>query len=171
MTKNKSSLFSKIFNPAFSLSSATKTLTVDLLNLFFVILGIILAVSLGSFDISDPNWRLLTSADLNLENSIGIVGAWLSSFLYELLGITAWSICGLLFLPSLASFIKSSDASSESKNYSLECQELIVSLFLEIGGDLIDGLDLCLESTKLPMLYPKMRVHEVAELILSLIHI
>ena len=119
MTKNKSSLFSKIFNPAFSLSSATKTLTVDLLNLFFVILGIILAISLGSFDISDPNWRLLTSADLNLENSIGIVGAWLSSFLYELLGITAWSICGLLFLPSLASFIKSSDASSESKNYSL----------------------------------------------------
>ena len=73
---------------------------------------------MGSFDISDPNWRLLT-ADLNLENSIGIVGAWLSSFLYELLGITAWSICGLLFLPSLASFIKSSDASSESKNYSL----------------------------------------------------
>ena len=52
-----------------------------------------------------------------------------------------------------------------SKNYSKECQELIVSLFLEIGGDLIDGLDLCLESTKLPMLYPKMRVHELADLI------
>ena len=52
-----------------------------------------------------------------------------------------------------------------SKNYSTECQELIVSLFLEVGGDLIDGLDLCLESTKLPMLYPKMRVHELADLI------
>ena len=52
-----------------------------------------------------------------------------------------------------------------SKNYSIECQELVVSLFMEIGGDLIDGLDLCLESTKLPMLYPKMRVHELADLI------
>ena len=119
MTKNKLSLFSKIFNPAFSLSSATKTLTLDLINLFFVILGIILAIALGSFDMSDPNWRLLTSADLNLENSIGIVGAWLSSFLYEFLGITAWSICGLLFLPSVTSFMKSSDVSFESKNYSL----------------------------------------------------
>ena len=119
MTKNKLSLFSKIFNPAFSLSSATKTLTLDLINLFFVILGIILAIALGSFDMSDPKWRLLTSADLNLENSIGIVGAWLSSFLYEFLGITAWSICGLLFLPSVASFMKSSDVSFESKNYSL----------------------------------------------------
>ena len=119
MTKNKLSLISKIFNPAFPLSSATKTLTLDLINLFFVILGIVLAIALGSFDISDPNWRLLTSADLNLENSIGIVGAWLSSFLYELLGITAWSICGLLFLPSVVSFMKSSDVNSESKNYSL----------------------------------------------------
>ena len=36
---------------------------------------------------------------------------------------------------------------------------------LEVGGDLIDGFDLCLESTKLPMLYPKMRVHELADLI------
>ena len=52
-----------------------------------------------------------------------------------------------------------------SAEYSTECQELIVSLLLEVGGDLIDGLDLCLESTKLPMLYPKMRVHELVDLI------
>ena len=57
------------------------------------------------------------------------------------------------------------DIFNDAKKYSSECQELIVSLFLEVGGDLIDGLDLCLESTKLPMLYPKMRVHELAELI------
>ena len=67
MTKNKSSLFSKIFNPAFSMSSATKTLTFDLINLFFVILGIILAIALWSFDISDPNWRLISSNDLDLK--------------------------------------------------------------------------------------------------------
>ena len=48
---------------------------------------------------------------------------------------------------------------------STECQELIVSLLLEVGGDLIDGLDLCLESTKMPMLYPKMKVYELVDLI------
>jgi len=52
-----------------------------------------------------------------------------------------------------------------SKGYSLECQELVVSLLLEVGSDLIDGLDLCLESTKLPMLYPKMKVNELVDLI------
>ena len=52
-----------------------------------------------------------------------------------------------------------------SKDYSTECQELIVSLLLEVGGDLIDDLDLCLESTKLPMLYPKMKVQELIDLI------
>ena len=52
-----------------------------------------------------------------------------------------------------------------SKEYSLECQELVVSLLLEVGSDLIDGLDLCLESTKLPMLYPKMKVNELVDLI------
>ena len=52
-----------------------------------------------------------------------------------------------------------------SKEYSLECQELVVSLLLEVGSDLIDGLDLCLESTKQPMLYPKMKVNELVDLI------
>ena len=133
MTKNKSSLFSKIFNPAFSLSSATKTLTFDLINLFFVILGIILAIALWSFDISDPNWRLISSNDLDLANSIGIVGAWLSSFLYELLGITAWSLSALLFLPSISSFISKNEDQLESKNY-----------FLRIIGFIIFCGSLCL---------------------------
>ena len=57
------------------------------------------------------------------------------------------------------------DIFKESRECSTECQELIVSLLLEVGGDLIDGLDLCLESTKLPMLYPKMKVHELVDLI------
>ena len=54
---------------------------------------------------------------------------------------------------------------NNARNYSVECQELIVSLFLEVGGDLIDGLDLCLESTKLPMLYPKMKVRQLINII------
>ena len=57
------------------------------------------------------------------------------------------------------------DIFENSTECSTEFQELIVSLLLEVGGDLIDGLDLCLESTKLPMLYPKMRVHELVNLI------
>ena len=68
-----------------------------------------MAIALWSFDISDPNWRLISSSDLDLANSIGIVGAWLSSFLYEFLGITAWSICVLLFLPSISSFISQTE--------------------------------------------------------------
>jgi len=117
LTKNKSNLFSKIFNPAFSLSTATKTLTLDLFNLFLTILGILLIISLWTFEISDPNWKVISSSETNLINGIGIVGAWLSSFLYELLGITAWSIIILLFYPAFSSYLKSSEEKPVQKNY------------------------------------------------------
>ena len=92
-----------------------------------------MAIALWSFDISDPNWRLISSNDLDLANSIGIVGAWLSSFLYELLGITAWSLSALLFLPSISSFISKNENQLESKNY-----------FLRIIGFIIFCGSLCL---------------------------
>ena len=117
MTKNKSNLFSKIFNPAFSLSTATKTLTLDLLNLFLVILGIVLLISLWTFEISDPNWKEISSSETNLSNSIGIVGAWLSSFLYEFLGITAWAMIILFFYPAFMSYLKNTEEKPAQKNY------------------------------------------------------
>ncbi len=133
MTKNKSNLFSKIFNPAFSLSTATKTLTLDLFNLFLVILGIVLLISLWTFEISDPNWKEISSSETNLTNSIGIVGAWLSSFLYEFLGITAWSMIILFFYPAFMSYLKNTEEKPAQKNY-----------FFSIFGFFIFCSSLCL---------------------------
>ena len=133
MTKNKSNLFSKIFNPAFSLSTATKTLTLDLFNLFLVILGIVLLISLWTFEISDPNWKEISSSETNLTNSIGIVGAWLSSFLYEFLGITAWAMIVLFFYPAFMSFLKNTEEKPVQKNY-----------FFGISGFFIFCSSLCL---------------------------
>ena len=133
MTKNKSNLFSKIFNPAFSLSTATKTLTLDLFNLFLVILGIVLLISLWTFEISDPNWKEISSSETNLTNSIGIVGAWLSSFLYEFLGITAWSMIILFFYPAFMSYLKNTEEKPAQKNY-----------FFSITGFFIFCSSLCL---------------------------
>ena len=133
MTKNKSNLFSKIFNPAFSLSSTTKTLTLDLFNLFLVILGIVLLISLWTFEISDPNWKEISSSETNLTNSIGIVGAWLSSFLYEFLGITAWSMIILFFYPAFMSYLKNTEEKPAQKNY-----------FFSIFGFFIFCSSLCL---------------------------
>ena len=133
MTKNKSNLFSKIFNPAFSLSTATKTLTLDLFNLFLVILGIVLLISLWTFEISDPNWKDISSSEINLTNSIGIVGAWLSSFLYEFLGITAWAMIILFFYPAFMSYLKNTEEKAAQNNY-----------FFSIFGFFIFCSSLCL---------------------------
>ena len=133
MTKNKSNLFSKIFNPAFSLSTATKTLTLDLFNLFLVILGIVLLISLWTFEISDPNWKEISSSETNLTNSIGIVGAWLSSFLYEFLGITAWAMILVFFYPAFMSYLKNTEEKPVQKNY-----------FFSISGFFIFCSSLCL---------------------------
>ena len=133
MTKNKSNLFSKIFNPAFSLSTATKTLTLDLFNLFLVILGIVLLISLWTFEISDPNWKEISSSETNLTNSIGIVGAWLSSFLYEFLGITAWAMILVFFYPAFMSYLKNTEEKPAQKNY-----------FFGISGFFIFCSSLCL---------------------------
>ena len=133
MTKNKSNLFSKIFNPAFSLSTATKTLTLDLFNLFLVILGIVLLISLWTFEISDPNWKEISLSETNLTNSIGIVGAWLSSFLYEFLGITAWAMILVFFYPAFMSYLKNTEEKPVQKNY-----------FFSITGFFIFCSSLCL---------------------------
>ena len=133
MTKNKSNLFSKIFNPAFSLSTATKTLSLDLFNLFLVILGIVLLISLWTFEISDPNWKEISSSETNLSNSIGIVGAWLSSFLYEFLGITAWAMIILFFYPAFMSYLKNTEEKAAQNNY-----------FFSIFGFFIFCSSLCL---------------------------
>ena len=48
---------------------------------------------------------------------------------------------------------------------SLECQELVASLIMEIGSDEIDGLDHCMESSEIQQLNPKMIIGELINLI------
>ena len=52
-----------------------------------------------------------------------------------------------------------------TKNKSLECQELMVSLIIEIGGEELDGLDHCMESSHIPQLDPSMTLGELSQLI------
>jgi hypothetical protein len=52
-----------------------------------------------------------------------------------------------------------------TKNKSLECQELMASLIMEIGGKELDGLDHCMESSRNPELKPSMTLGELCQLI------
>ena len=98
-----------------------------------MILGIVLLISLWTFEISDPNWKEISSSETNLTNSIGIVGAWLSSFLYEFLGITAWAMILVFFYPAFMSYLKNTEEKTVQKNY-----------FFSITGFFIFCSSLCL---------------------------
>ena len=52
-----------------------------------------------------------------------------------------------------------------TKDKSLECQELMASLIMEVGSDEIDGLEQCLESSLNTQLNPKMSVSALSNLI------
>ena len=51
------------------------------------------------------------------------------------------------------------------ENKSLECQELMVSLIMEIGSEELDCLDDCMESSHIPQLDPSMTLGELCQLI------
>ncbi|MDC3108569.1 DNA translocase FtsK 4TM domain-containing protein, partial [SAR86 cluster bacterium] len=68
------------------MSSSTKKLLLDLFVLFQLLSGIILSLSLLTFSIDDFQWR--ESTNTSVTNSIGLVGAWISSLLYSFLGLT-----------------------------------------------------------------------------------
>ena len=48
-----------------------------------------------------------------------------------------------------------------SKDYSVECQEFIVALVLELHGELVDGLADCMDSDTIPQLQPGMTTGEL----------
>ena len=52
-----------------------------------------------------------------------------------------------------------------TKDNSIECQELMISLILEIGSNEIDGLENCLESSLGVLLVPEMRLAELKNII------
>jgi len=52
-----------------------------------------------------------------------------------------------------------------TENKSLECQELMASLIMEIGSEELDCLDDCMESSHIPQLDPSMTLGELGQLI------
>ena len=90
------------------MSSSTKKLLLDLFVLFQLLSGIILSLSLLTFSIDDFQWR--ESTNTSVSNSIGLVGAWISSLLYSFLGLTAWIISLILFINPLNYYLRKNDA-------------------------------------------------------------
>ena len=107
MNKKKTSSISESVKARFQVSSSTKKLLLDLFVLFQLLSGIILSLSLLTYSIDDFQWR--ESIDVSVRNSIGLVGAWMSSFLYSFLGITAWIISIVLFINPLNYYLKKTD--------------------------------------------------------------
>ena len=112
MTKKKSSHISESVKARFQLSASSKKLLKDLFILFQLLAGIIFSLSLWTFSIKDPDW-LNASSSIEVSNSIGIVGAWISSFLYSIMGVTAWVISLILFINPINYFIKQNDGLEE----------------------------------------------------------
>jgi S-DNA-T family DNA segregation ATPase FtsK/SpoIIIE len=112
LTKKKSSLISESVKARFQLSASSKKLLKDLFVLFQLLAGIIFSLSLWTFSIKDPDW-LNASSSMEVSNSIGIVGAWISSFLYSIMGVTAWVISLILFINPINYFIKQNDGLEE----------------------------------------------------------
>jgi S-DNA-T family DNA segregation ATPase FtsK/SpoIIIE len=107
LNKKKTSSISESVKARFQVSSSTKKLLLDLFVLFQLLSGIILSLSLLTYSIDDFQWR--ESIDVSVNNSIGLVGAWISSFLYSFLGLTAWIISLVLFINPLNYYLKKAD--------------------------------------------------------------
>ena len=127
MNKKKTSSISESVKARFQVSSSTKKLLLDLFVLFQLLSGLILGLSLLTFSIDDFQWR--ESTNTSVSNSIGLVGAWISSFLYSFLGLTAWIICLILFINPLNYYLK--------KNDSIDSETSVKSGFFTFFGFII----------------------------------
>jgi DNA segregation ATPase FtsK/SpoIIIE, S-DNA-T family len=58
--------------------------------LFLVLIGLYITVILLSYNPSDPSWSHMASADAEIQNAGGKVGAWISDMLLYLFGFSAW---------------------------------------------------------------------------------
>ena len=66
-----------------------------------VLVGLYLAVILGSYQVQDPSWFYMSSTNLVVENAGGKVGAVLSDILLNLFGFSAWWLVVLAFFTIL----------------------------------------------------------------------
>lgn len=85
------------------MSPLLKKFKQDIVAISFLTLGVFLALSLMSFDPQDPSLNSLGSA-LKSSNYCGIVGSFLSDFLYQLMGVSAWALVLGAFRRSWNSF-------------------------------------------------------------------
>lgn len=58
--------------------------------LFLVLIGLYITVILLSYNSADPSWSHMASADTEIQNAGGKVGAWISDMLLYLFGFSAW---------------------------------------------------------------------------------
>lgn len=108
MTKKKSLQIPESVKARFQLSSSSRKILTDLFVLFQLLGGIIFSLSLWTFSSNDPDW-LIGNFSADVSNSIGIVGSWISSFLYSIMGVTAWIIPLILFINPINYFIKQNE--------------------------------------------------------------
>ena len=108
MTKKKSLQIPESVKARFQLSSSSRKILTDLFVLFQLLGGIIFSLSLWTFASNDPDW-LTGNFSAEVSNSIGIVGSWISSFLYSIMGVTAWIIPLILFINPINYFIKQNE--------------------------------------------------------------
>lgn len=58
--------------------------------LFLVLIGLYITVILLTYNPADPSWSHMASADVDIQNAGGKVGAWISDMLLYLFGFSAW---------------------------------------------------------------------------------
>ncbi len=76
----------------------TTKLTRELFGLFLLFAGLLLLLSLGTYDPRDPSLNHVVSSAASVRNKAGLFGAYCSGFFADLLGIVAYLIPALFLL-------------------------------------------------------------------------
>ena len=70
----------------------------ELLGLFAIFCGLLVILSLATFDSRDPWLNHVVSGSANVRNKAGLFGAYLAGILYDILGAASWAIPACLCL-------------------------------------------------------------------------
>ena len=106
MSLNKKNFFLDIFNK-------NNPYINDLIVLCSSCFGLLYSLSLYFFNPADPSYISISYPINNIQNPIGLFGAWISSFAFYLLGLGAW----VVLLPIV--FLTLSKYHKDFKNFTL----------------------------------------------------
>ena len=70
----------------------------ELFGLFAIFCGLLIALSLATFDSRDPWLNHVVSGVSRIHNKAGLFGAYISGFFYDILGVASWVVPGFLCL-------------------------------------------------------------------------